>query len=159
VRKNHQSQKVDREVKGSPRLGMHPWPQALKPLNWLGAKGTLPFRFDCDEKTLTAYQRFYSYAGLWKRLKPQEFFYQHVTHYKQHEFLATLKLWRYAPVAPVWMQSARMGKEHRMTIRKRGDVYHYQVQIKKATYCGTLPTAKTMPKRSSKKPMKRQRCV
>lgn len=32
-----------------------------------------------------------------------------------------------------------------MTIRKRGDVYHYQFQIKKVTYCGTLPTAKTDP--------------
>jgi integrase len=38
-----------------------------------------------------------------------------------------------------------MGKEHRMTIRKRGDVYHYQFQINNTTYCGTLPTAKTDP--------------
>ncbi len=29
-----------------------------------------------DEPTLIAFQRFYSLAGLWKRLKPSEFYYQ-----------------------------------------------------------------------------------
>jgi hypothetical protein len=56
--------------------GMHPWPQRLRPLDWLGPDGTLPTRFDWDEASLIAYQRFYSYAGLWKRMKPEEFFYQ-----------------------------------------------------------------------------------
>jgi len=56
--------------------GFHPWPQRMRPLNWLGPDGTLPVRHDWDEKTLTAYQRFYSYAGLWRKLKPEEYFYQ-----------------------------------------------------------------------------------
>lgn len=54
--------------------GCHPWPQRVRPLNWRG--GPLPTQFDWDEPTLIAFQRFYSVAGLWKRLKPQEFFYQ-----------------------------------------------------------------------------------
>lgn len=54
--------------------GMHPWPQRLKPLNWLG--GALPVRYDWDEQTLIAYQRFYSYAAFWKKHKPEDFFYQ-----------------------------------------------------------------------------------
>lgn len=56
--------------------GFHPWPQRLRPLDWLGPDGTLPCRFDWDEPTLIAFQRFYSMAGLWKKLKPKEFFYQ-----------------------------------------------------------------------------------
>lgn len=54
--------------------GMHPWPQRLRPLNWLG--GPLPCFHDWNEPTLIAFQRFYSIAGLWKRMKPKEFFYQ-----------------------------------------------------------------------------------
>jgi hypothetical protein len=56
--------------------GFHPWPQRVRPLNWLGPDGTLPCKFDWDEPTLIAYQRFYSYAGLWKKMEPKEFFYQ-----------------------------------------------------------------------------------
>ena len=54
--------------------GCHPWPQRVRPLDWLG--GSLPTQFDWDEPTLIAFQRFYSIAGLWKKLKPEEFFYQ-----------------------------------------------------------------------------------
>lgn len=54
--------------------GFHPWPQRLRPLDWLG--GPLPCRHDWDEPTLIAYQHFYGNAGLWKKLKPEEFFYQ-----------------------------------------------------------------------------------
>jgi hypothetical protein len=54
--------------------GCHPWPQRLRPLDWLG--GPLPCRHDWDEPTLIAVQRFYSIAGLWKRLRPEEFRYQ-----------------------------------------------------------------------------------
>lgn len=57
-------------------LGAHPWPQRLRPLNWLGPDGTLPCKFDWDEPTLIAFQRFFSIAGLWKRMKPSEFYYQ-----------------------------------------------------------------------------------
>lgn len=56
--------------------GMHPWPQRLRPLNWLGPDGTLPCSHDWDEPTLIAFQRFYSFAGLWKRIHPLDFFYQ-----------------------------------------------------------------------------------
>lgn len=56
--------------------GFHPWPQRVRPLDWLGPDGTLPCRFDWDEPTLIAYQRFYSIAGLWKQMQPEEFFYQ-----------------------------------------------------------------------------------
>jgi hypothetical protein len=56
--------------------GMHPWPQRLRPLDWLGPEGTLPCRYDWDEPTLIAYQRFYSYRAFWARLKPEEFYYQ-----------------------------------------------------------------------------------
>jgi len=38
-----------------------------------------------------------------------------------------------------------MGKEHRMTVRKRGQVWHYQFQYKSDTICRTLPDAKTEP--------------
>jgi hypothetical protein len=55
---------------------MHPWPQRLRPLDWLGPDGTLPCRFDWDEPTLIACQRFYSFAGLWKKNKPEDFYYQ-----------------------------------------------------------------------------------
>lgn len=58
------------------RLKAYPWPQRLRPLNWLGPNGTLPCKFDWDEATLTAFQRFYSYRGLWNRMKPSEFYYQ-----------------------------------------------------------------------------------
>jgi hypothetical protein len=54
--------------------GMHPWPQRLRPLDWLS--GPLPCRHDWDEPTLIAFQRFYSLAGLWKTMRPEEFFYQ-----------------------------------------------------------------------------------
>jgi hypothetical protein len=54
--------------------GCHPWPQRLRPLDYLG--GPLPTRHDWDEPTLIAFQRFYSIAGLWKKCKPDEFFYQ-----------------------------------------------------------------------------------
>jgi hypothetical protein len=65
-----------REVIGPKRLEplAHPWPQRLKPLNYLG--GPLPTKFDWDEPTLIAFQRFFSIAGLWKRMEPREFFYQ-----------------------------------------------------------------------------------
>lgn len=56
--------------------GCHPWPQRLRPLDWRGPNGTLPCRHDWDEPTLIAFQRFYSIAGLWKKMKPGEFFYQ-----------------------------------------------------------------------------------
>lgn len=54
--------------------GFHPWPQRLRPLNWLS--GPLPTMHDWDEPTLIACQRFYSIAGLWKRMRPEEFWYQ-----------------------------------------------------------------------------------
>jgi hypothetical protein len=56
--------------------GFYPWPQRKRPLDWLGPDGTLPCDHDWDESTLIAYQRFYSIAGLWKTMKPEEFFYQ-----------------------------------------------------------------------------------
>lgn len=56
--------------------GCHPWPQRLRPLDWLGPEGTLPTRYDWDEPTLIAFQRFYSNRAFWGRLKPEEFFYQ-----------------------------------------------------------------------------------
>jgi hypothetical protein len=54
--------------------GCHPWPQRLRDLDWLG--GPLPVYHDWDEPTLIAFQRFYSIAGLWGRMKPEEFWYQ-----------------------------------------------------------------------------------
>jgi len=54
--------------------GAHPWPQRLRPLDWLG--GPLPTLYDWDEPTLIAWQRFYSIRGLWGRVKPEEFWYQ-----------------------------------------------------------------------------------
>jgi hypothetical protein len=60
-----------REVIGH---GCHPWPQRLRPLDWLG--GPLPCRFDWDEPTLIAAQRFYSVRGLWGRVAPEDFHYQ-----------------------------------------------------------------------------------
>lgn len=54
--------------------GCHPWPQRLRPRDWLG--GPLPCLHDWDEPTLIAFQRFYSYRGLWSKLRPEEFFYQ-----------------------------------------------------------------------------------
>lgn len=56
--------------------GCHPWPQRLRPLDWLGPDGTLPTRYDWDEPTLIAAQRFYSVKGLWGRMKPADYFYQ-----------------------------------------------------------------------------------
>lgn len=56
--------------------GCHPWPQRLRPLDWLGPDGTLPTRFDWDEPTLIAFQKFYSVAGYWKTMAPEDFFYQ-----------------------------------------------------------------------------------
>lgn len=54
--------------------GMHPWPQRLRPLDWLG--GPLPCRHDWDEPTLIAFQRFFGLAALWGRMRPDEFWYQ-----------------------------------------------------------------------------------
>lgn len=54
--------------------GFHPVPQRLRPLNW--RSGQLPCQHDWDEQTLIAFQRFYSIAGFWKRLHPNEFYYQ-----------------------------------------------------------------------------------
>lgn len=56
--------------------GMHPWPQRLRPLDWLGPDGTLPCRYDWDEPTLISYQRFYSNAGLWKPRPPEAYYAQ-----------------------------------------------------------------------------------
>ena len=61
--------------------GFFPWPQRVRPLDWLGPNGTLPTRFDWDEDTLTAYQRFYSIPQLWRKFHkegkdPSEFYYQ-----------------------------------------------------------------------------------
>lgn len=56
--------------------GCHPWPQRLRPLDWLGPDGTLPTRHDWDEPTLIAFQRFYGNRAFWSRLTPDEFFYQ-----------------------------------------------------------------------------------
>lgn len=54
--------------------GFHPWPQRLRPLNWIS--GPLPTFHGWDEPTLIAFQRFYSIAGLWKGNRPEEFYYQ-----------------------------------------------------------------------------------
>lgn len=54
--------------------GCHPWPQRLRPLDYLG--GPLPTRHDWDEPTLISYQRFYGNAAFWKKLEPQDFEYQ-----------------------------------------------------------------------------------
>lgn len=54
--------------------GFHPVPQRLRPLNW--RSGSLPTQHDWDEPTLIAFQRFYSLAALWGKLKPSEFYYQ-----------------------------------------------------------------------------------
>lgn len=54
--------------------GFHPWPQRLRPLNWI--EGPLPTRSDWDEPTLIALQRFYGIAAFWKKLDPKEFYYQ-----------------------------------------------------------------------------------
>lgn len=63
-----------REVVNS---GAFPWPQRVRPLDWLGPDGTLPTRFDWDEDSLTAWQRFYSLPQLWRKIKnPDDFFYQ-----------------------------------------------------------------------------------
>lgn len=56
--------------------GFYPWPQRVRPLDWLGPDGTLPVAHDWDESTLIAYQKFYSMAGLWKGRDPSKFFYQ-----------------------------------------------------------------------------------
>lgn len=50
--------------------GCHPWPQRLRPLDWMNADPkSLPVRHDWDYQTLVDDQRFYSFAGLWKRNK------------------------------------------------------------------------------------------
>lgn len=54
--------------------GCWPWPQRLRPLDYLG--GPLPTRHDWDEPTLIAFQRFYSVRGLWGQLDPDDFRYQ-----------------------------------------------------------------------------------
>lgn len=73
---NESKEDCQKRIREVIEFGMHPWPQRLRPLDWLGPDGTLPCRFDWDEPTLTAYQRFYSFAGLWKRMEPEEFVYQ-----------------------------------------------------------------------------------
>lgn len=55
-------------------FGFHPWPQRLRPLNWLG--GSLPTFHDWSEPDLIAYQRYYSIAAFWKGYKPDEWYYQ-----------------------------------------------------------------------------------
>jgi hypothetical protein len=54
--------------------GCHPWPQRRRPLDW--RDGPLPCLHDWDEPTLIAFQRFYSIAGLWKQMPPEDFHYQ-----------------------------------------------------------------------------------
>lgn len=54
--------------------GCHPWPQRLRPLDWLG--GPLPTRHDWSEPDLIAFQRFYANRAFWGRMRPEEFFYQ-----------------------------------------------------------------------------------
>ena len=56
--------------------GFHPWPQRLRPLDWLGPDGTLPTRYDWDEPTLIAAQRYFGLAAVWGRVPMEEFFYQ-----------------------------------------------------------------------------------
>lgn len=56
--------------------GCHPWPQRLRPLDWRGPDGTLPVKFDWDEPTLIAFQRFYSIRGLWGCHRREDFWYQ-----------------------------------------------------------------------------------
>ena len=47
--------------------GFHPWPQRLRPLDWMDPDPkTLPTRHDWDYQSLVDWQRFYSFAGLWK---------------------------------------------------------------------------------------------
>lgn len=55
-------------------MGAHPWPQRLRPLDYL--QGPLPCRFDWDEPDLIAAQRLYSIKGLWGNMKPEDFHYQ-----------------------------------------------------------------------------------
>lgn len=54
--------------------GCEPCPQRLRPLNWLD--GPLPTLHDWTEADLIAVQRFYTCPQLWKKLRPEEFFYQ-----------------------------------------------------------------------------------
>lgn len=54
--------------------GFHPWPQRLRPLDWIS--GPLPVFHGWNEPDLIACQRFYSIAGLWKKMPASEFFYQ-----------------------------------------------------------------------------------
>lgn len=56
--------------------GCEPVPQRLRPLDWLGPPRPLPCRYDWDEPTLIAYQRFYARPQLWKKLRPEDFYYQ-----------------------------------------------------------------------------------
>jgi hypothetical protein len=53
-----------------------PVPQRMRPLDWLGPPRPLPVRFDWDEPTLIAYQRFYAKPQLWRQMRPEEFRYQ-----------------------------------------------------------------------------------
>ncbi len=53
--------------------GFHPWPQRLRPLNWIS--GPLPVFHGWTEAKLIAFQRFFSIAGLWKMNKPEDFYY------------------------------------------------------------------------------------
>ncbi len=53
--------------------GMEPYPQRLRPLNWLG--GALPCRHDWTESLLVAFQRFYVNPRHWRTMRPDEFEY------------------------------------------------------------------------------------
>jgi hypothetical protein len=54
--------------------GMTPWPQRLRPLDYLG--GPLPCSHGWDEPTLIAFQRYYSLRALWGRVALEDFEYQ-----------------------------------------------------------------------------------
>ncbi len=71
---NEPKEACQQRVREVIEAGCHPWPQRLRPLDYLG--GPLPVRHDWDEPTLIAFQRFYGLAALWGRLKADEFFYQ-----------------------------------------------------------------------------------
>lgn len=71
---NEPREVCERRIQDVIARGFHPWPQRLRQLNWV--EGPLPVAHGWDEPTLIAFQRFYSIAGLWKRMRPEEFYYQ-----------------------------------------------------------------------------------
>lgn len=71
---NEPKEACHRRIREVIEHGFHPVPQRLRPLNW--RSGPLPCQYDWDEPTLISFQRFYSLAGLWKMMRPEEFFYQ-----------------------------------------------------------------------------------